>query len=452
MSVSLLWFRRDLRLHDSPALLDAAADGRPVAPVFVVDPALWGPAGLARRAYLARSLRSLDADLDGRLHVLQGDPVVEVVEAARRVEAESVHVSADFGPYGAQRDARVEVALAEAGIDLVRSGSAYAVAPGRVVKADGTPYRVFTPFYRAWVAHGWRRPAGDPSPAVTWLGPDRPAPLPEEPDLDGLELPAAGEAAARQRWADFRAEALAGYAEGRNRPDRPATSRLSPHLRWGEIHPRTLLADLGEQPAAETFRRELAWREFYADVLHQHPSSARTYLRPELAGMRFDRGPTARARLEAWQQGRTGYPLVDAGMRQLLAEGWMHNRVRMVVASFLVKDLHLEWTEGARWFMQHLVDGDLASNAHGWQWTAGTGTDAAPYYRVFNPVGQGLRFDPDGDYVRRYVPELRTVPGPGAHEPWTLPGGPPPGYPARIVDHAAERAEALDRYREATGG
>ena len=242
-------------------------------------------------------------------------------------------------------------------------------------------------------------------------------------------------------------------------PDLAATSGLSVHLKYGTIHPRTILADIAAHPAgrgagAASFVTELAWREFYADVLWHHPASAWTDLRPALHGMRYDdpdRDPRAAERLAAWQAGRTGYPFVDAGMRQLLAEGFVHNRVRMVVASFLVKDLHVWWVHGARWFMAHLRDGDVASNSHGWQWVAGTGTDAAPYFRVFNPVAQGRRFDPDGAYVRRYVPELAHVGGAAVHEPWAAPDGYAGGYPARLVDHAAEREEALARYAAARG-
>lgn len=444
---SVVWFRRDLRIHDNPAVL-AALDGvDEVVPLFVVDPALWEPAGAARRAYLVRSLRALDASMDDALVLRHGDPVRCVVDVAREVGAASVHVAADFGPYGARRDHAVEAALAEHGVALVRTGSPYAVSPGRVRKGDGSPYQVYSAFYRAWLRHGWRRPAASGDVEIPW---SRPVPCdgyPPEPDC-AATLPEAGERAADARWESFRADGLDGYEAERDRPDLDRSSRLSVHLKYGELHPRTLLLDLGDSRAHDTFRRELAWRELYADVLHHHPSSARTYLRPHFATMEHDDPHASADRLVAWQQGRTGYPFVDAGMRQLLAEGWMHNRVRMVVASFLVKDLHLEWQHGARWFMHHLVDGDLASNAHGWQWTAGSGTDAAPYFRVFNPVGQGLRFDPDGDYVRRHVPELRHLAGAAAHEPWATPDRHAPGYPERIVDHATERAVSLRRYGE----
>jgi deoxyribodipyrimidine photo-lyase len=440
-----MWFRRDLRLDDNPALLAAIAaaradgDGR-VVPLYVVDPVLWPAAGPVRQAYLSASLRALDSSMDDALllqHDAPEDCIPAVVAAAG---ATSVHVAADFGPYGTARDAAVEEALAD--VPLVRTGSAYAVAPGRVRKDDGTPYRVFTPYYRGWLRHGWRPPAS-PLPAnVDWWSPVPCDGHPEPPDLDGTVLPAAGERAALERWAQFRSGALAGYAAQRDRPDLDGTSMLSHHLKWGEIHPRTLLAGLGE--ADETFRRELCWREFYADVLAQAPASARTSLDGRFDElMRWEDGPAAATMLEAWRLGRTGYPFVDAGMRQLRAEGWVHNRVRMVVASFLVKDLHLPWQAGAREFMHWLRDADLASNAHGWQWTAGCGTDAAPFYRVFNPVLQGRKFDPDGDYVRRYVPELRHVPGGAVHEPWTATDGYAHDYPARVVDHGIERDIAL---------
>jgi deoxyribodipyrimidine photo-lyase len=221
---------------------------------------------------------------------------------------------------------------------------------------------------------------------------------------------------------------------------------MSAYLKYGCLHPRTLLADLGEDDGAMKLRGEMAWRDFYADVLWNRPESARQELLPAMAALEYDEGPEADRRFEAWATGRTGYPFVDAGMRQLLGEAWVHNRVRMVVASFLTKDLHLHWRRGARHFMQHLRDGDLASNQHGWQWVAGTGSDPAPYFRVFNPVKQGQDHDPAGDYIRRWVPELRDVQGKAVHEPWTLPGGPPGGYPLPVVDHAAERAESLRRY------
>jgi deoxyribodipyrimidine photo-lyase len=448
-----MWFRRDLRLHDNPALLAATADGATAVPLFVVDPALWKPAGAARRAYLARALAQLRGATHGALVCRYGDPVREVVAAARAAHAAAVQVAADYGPYGRRRDEQVARALAEYGIELVRTGSPYAVAPGRVRKSDGSPYRVFTPFSRAWAAHGWRRPASSATGSHFSRAGLAAGELPTAPVPAGVRLPDAGEHAALARWAAFRESGLDEYADQRDRPDLDATSRLSVHLKYGELHPRTLLADLAEHTGSgpDTYRNELCWREFYADVLFRRPDSARQAYRPELAGMQLDGGRDADQRFTAWAAGRTGYPIVDAAMRQLRDEGWMHNRMRMVAASFLVKDLHLDWTRGARHFLAHLVDADLASNNHGWQWMAGTGTDAAPYFRIFNPISQGKKFDPAGEYVRRYVPELRTVPGREVHEPWTLPGGLPEGYPDRIVDHAAERDEALRRYQVARG-
>ena len=440
---SVMWFRRDLRLSDNPALVAAAADG-PVLPLFVLDRALWGPAGPSRRSYLAASLRSLDASLrdrGGRLSVTEGDPVERVLAAAQAVGAERVHVAADLGPYGSERDVAVERTLAEHEIELVRTGSPYAVTPGRVTTGAGEPYRVFTPYHRAWADHGWRGPIDAPAD-VDWLEVESvEVPDPEAPA--GLTLPEAGEEAALRRWADF-LERVASYDEERDRPGVDGTSHMSVHLKWGEVHPRTLLADLSRlrSTGAATYRKELAWREFYADVLAARPDSARDYLRPEFARMRYDEPGD---QLAAWQEGRTGFPVVDAGLRQLRATGWMHNRVRMIVASFLVKDLHLEWQHGARHFLRWLVDGDLASNQHGWQWAAGCGTDAAPYFRVFNPTGQSRKFDPPAAYVKQWVPELADVADP--HEP-SADDRDRVGYPMPIVDHAAERREALERWEE----
>jgi deoxyribodipyrimidine photo-lyase len=442
---SVLWLRRDLRLGDHPALHAADADG-PVVALFVLDPHLLEPAGAARVAFLYRSLRSLAAELEdkgGRLVLRRGDPVRTVPRVAREAGAESVHISADFAPYGMRRDGAVAEALGDT--PLVRTGSPYAVSPGRVRKADGDAFQVFGAFSRAWREHGWPAPAKGIAGRVRWHTDLDGIVVPNDPRLPArLELPDSGEDAALRAWRRYRRATLGEYPEVRDRPDLDRTSRMSVYLKWGAIHPRTMLADLG--PGDETFRTELAWREFYAAVLHAWPDSAREYFRPELAGMRY--APARSKAFDAWRDGRTGFPIVDAGMRQLRAQGWMHNRVRMIVASFLVKDLHIEWQHGARHFMRHLVDGDLASNQHGWQWTAGTGTDPAPYFRVFNPVTQGRTFDPDGDYVRRWVPELRAVTGRAVHEPWTLPEQ-PHGYPDPIVDHAAERKVALERYDQA---
>jgi deoxyribodipyrimidine photo-lyase len=447
--VQILWFRRDLRLADHPALAEAARRG-PVLPLFVVDPA-FDRAGAPRRAFLDACLRSLDAEMGGALVLRHGDPVAVVPALAEEVGAAAVVASADFGPYGTRRDAAVAARLTEQGRRLDVVGSPYAVPPGTVRKADGTAYAVFTPFWRAWQAAGWG-PAL-PVPEVAWHGaPHVPCDgYPAAPD-PGCTLPPAGERAAHDRLDAFLASAIDDYADRRDQPGVEGTSRLSPYLRWGCLHPRQVLARLGSGRGHEAFARELCWREFYADVLHHRPETAWRNLQPKMDALPVDTGAAARERFARWAAGQTGYPIVDAGMRELAATGWMHNRVRMIVASFLVKDLHVPWQWGARHFLDHLVDGDLASNNHGWQWTAGTGTDAAPYFRVFNPVSQGQRFDADSTYIRRWVPELAHVAGSDVHAPWQSRRGTPLGYPPPMVDHAVERAEALRRYAVVTGG
>ena len=439
---SIMWFRRDLRTGDNPALLEAIAAADEIVPVFILDKKLIGASGSKRLAYLGQSLRALDESLGNTLHVMVGDQVDVLKDLMQRYGASTVHISTEFEPYGAARDNRVEAE----GIPLVRSGSPYAVAPGRVLKpSDATPYKVYTPFYRAWCVHGWRKPAATPKniSAVNPQSTDRN--FPDWPLPDGVEITPAGEKAALNRWKYFQKNGLDNYDEGRNLAGIDGTSKLSAHLKWGEIHPRTLLANLGESKAHDTFRKEIAWREFYADVLFNNPHTEKDYYSPKFAEMRYDQPD---AKFEAWKIGKTGYPFVDAAMRQLVHEGWMHNRTRMVVASFLVKDLHLEWQLGADFFMEHLVDFDVASNAHGWQWTAGSGTDASPYYRVFNPIEQGKRFDANGDYIRKYVPELAHLTAAEIHEPWLFLDGYSKGYSERIVDHATERLESLARLQE----
>ncbi len=456
-SPALLWFRRDLRLDDHPALLAAAAGGRRVLGLFVLDPTLLAGSGEPRVRFLHSCLQALSASMNGRLLVVEGDPVERVPEIARHVGAAEVHVSADFMPYGRRRDKAVSDALGD--IPVIATGSPYAVTPGRVTKNDGSNYAVYTPFFRAWSEHGYPKPAASGAsvdfvhgPRVDVPGRVAVADLPGLPlhGDDAPDLPQGGEAEALRRWAEFRDGPLADYKTERDRPDHAGTSRLSAYLKYGCVHPRTLLADLKAHPSegAVTYRQEIAWRDFYADVVFHNPRSTWSSIDPAVDKLQYDSGDVADAHLEAWKAGRTGYPYIDAAMRQLLAEGWMHNRARMGVASFLIKDLHLPWQVGAQHFMRHLVDGDLSSNNHGWQWAAGAGPQAAPFYRVFQPVTQGQRHDPAGDYVRRYVPERRGVDGKAVHTPWELPDGLPDGYPERIVDHAAERLEALRRWEQ----
>ena len=445
MPSNLLWFRRDLRLHDLPPLLEAAADGADVLGCFILDPRLEQSSGARRLQFLGDSLRVLNDTMGGRLLILRGRPEERIPELCAHVGAPAVHVSADFSPFGARRDAAVSAALAEAGVAWQATGSPYLVSPGRVTKDDGTPYKVFTPFFARWKEVGWRAPAASEAIDVTWVDPaGLPANLERVAAPDpGVTLDLeAGEPAALRQWSEFLAGGLENYSEDRNRPDKPGTSRMSAHLKFGTIHPRTMVKDLNiRETGAGAYLRELAFRDFYADVLNQWPRSAWWNWNANFDTIDVDTDTSAEKRFEAWKQGRTGYPIVDAGMRELAGSGFMHNRVRMIVASFLVKDLHLPWQWGARWFLDQLVDGDMANNQHGWQWCAGSGTDAAPYFRVFNPTAQGEKFDPAGAYVRRWVPELADVAD--VHK---LKGGRPPGYPEPIVDHAAERTEALARY------
>jgi deoxyribodipyrimidine photo-lyase len=396
------WFRRDLRVGDNPALEQAGADA---VGVFIHDPRLAG-VGAVRRRYLDGALEELGGIRP--LEIRAGDPADILIALAAQCGARDVFCTADTTGFAARRDAGVAQRLAAEGIRLHMVDTPYAVPPGELHTKSGGGFRVFTPFYKAWLARGWAPPSSD-----------------------------AADTRALRNWRGFARDGLTQYRARRDRPDLSGTSRLSAALHFGQIHPRTMLAGI-PGVATDPFARQLAWREFCAEVLWQRPDAAWVSL-----DGRFDTHMTYSdndEHFEAWAHGRTGYPFVDAGMRQLLAEGWMHNRLRMVTASFLVKDLHLPWQRGARWFLTHLVDADVANNQLGWQWVAGCGTDAAPYFRIFNPVTQGRRFDPDGAYIRRYVPELAEVDDP--HEPGLLAAD----YPAPIVDHRVEREEALARF------
>lgn len=439
---AVLWFRRDLRLADHPALLAAAeADGEVLA-CYVLDPGLAG-AGARRLRYLYDALTELRTALDDRLLILAEDPRTAIPRIVDAVGASSVHVSEEFTPFAARRDAAVRSALGD--VEWVATGSPYLVTPGRVTKSDGTPFKVFTPFFAAWRDHGWREPADSSAKSAAWIDPaevsgglaDLPA---AEADIDLT----AGESAARQQWQRFVDDGLKSYADHRNRLDVTGTSRMSAHLKFGTIHPRTLAAAIGRGEGPQAYLRELAFRDFYAAVLHAWPESAWWNWNKTFDAIEVDDGNDAEAAFAAWKAGATGFPVVDAGMRQLAATGFLPNRVRMIAASFLVKDLHLPWQWGARWFLDQLVDGDMANNQHGWQWVAGSGTDAAPYFRVFNPSLQGAKFDPSGAYVRRWVEELADLPA--EVDVHRLGADRPEGYPEPIVDHKQERAEALRRY------
>ena len=451
----VFWFRRDLRLQDNVALNEAVfgakqdGDNR-VCGLYVVNTDDFYSLSGIRQWSLFESLAALGASMGGKLTIQHAGKNLGLGEAIAQVAiaagAKTVHATRAYDPTGIAEQNAVGLALKAKGVFLQLDDSYYAVAPGTVQKPDGSPYRVYTPFFNNWFKAGWSAPVAlakgfDWYEPVSCHGkpqPNKPAPF----------KVIAGEAFALRTWRRFQDRALFSYDELRNRADLSGTSHLSHALSFGEIHPRTLLAGLADSAGHNVFRKEIAWREFYADVLWHNQHTATDYYEPRFKQMRYDQGPDAKAKLVAWQQGKTGFPMVDAGMRQLLSTGWMHNRVRMIVASFLVKDLHLEWQQGAAWFEQHLSDFDPASNAHGWQWTAGCGTDASPYYRVFNPVMQGYKFDPDGNYVRRYIPELAHIDGSAVHEPWLLVDGLSKGYPAPIVDHAKEREESLRRLEE----
>jgi deoxyribodipyrimidine photo-lyase len=448
MSTSVWWVRRDIRLGDNGALQSAAAAGT-VVPLFVWEDNLLAGAGDFRRAFLFDALESLDDSVGRALIYRDGPAVTAVPEFCRLVGADTVHITEDFAPWGRARDAEVERALAASGVRLVRADTPYVIAPGTVRKDDGTPLKVFTPFYKRWLTHRWSS-FGDGAVEFAdhrdlCAGPRR-----REGFQAASPVPA-GESAAWRRFDEWSSRAMDRYKDDRNNPALDGTSMMSPYLKFGVVHPRQLLDRLDATSGAEHFRSEIAWREFYADVLFHQPRTAWENLQPKMDAIKVDTDDAARERFAVFCRGETGYPVVDAGIRQMIATGWMHNRVRMIVASFLVKDLHLPWQWGARFFMEHLVDGDIASNNHGWQWTAGTGTDAAPYFRVFNPTSQGAKFDPSGDYVRRFVPELADVDSKHIHDPSGLGLLAPEGYPAPMVDHAAERNEALARYKKVSG-
>lgn len=442
MSV-IFWYRKDLRVGDHPALRMAIDSGSEVFAVVTADQLGTPFASLseARRLSLISSWRNLNADLEEKLLVLESPK--DLIEYANRVSAKKVFASRVYDTNGMAELTAIGADLKSSGIELVLGPGNYAIAPGTVKKSDGTSYRVYTPFFNEWVKLNPGMPFE--SPDLSTLQNHLSSAPAMDIDLEVSSGTPAGENFALVTLRRFVDHRVKDYADNRNRADLGGTSHLSHALSHGEIHPRTILALLPNGAGGDVFLKEIAWREFYADILYQRPETLSEYLNPAFAGMRYNEPGTDFA---AWKNGQTGYPMVDAGMRQLATTGWMHNRVRMIVASFLIKDLHIEWQHGASWFEQNLTDFDPASNSHGWQWTAGCGTDASPYYRIFNPTGQGLKFDPNGDYVRKYVPELRHLSGAEVHEPWNHTHGYSMGYPKRIVDHATERLESLERLEE----
>ncbi|PZT73460.1 MULTISPECIES: cryptochrome/photolyase family protein [unclassified Streptomyces] len=455
MTVAVVLFTADLRLHDHPPLRAALASADEVVPLFVRDDAIEA-AGFGvpnRRAFLADCLRDLDAglrDRGGRLVVRSGDVAAEVCAIAAETGADEVHVAADISGYARRREERLRAALESAGRRLrVHDGVVTAVAPGAVTPAASDHFAVFTPYFRRWSGERLREVFGAPRAVRVPSGP-RSEEIPARAAVDGVSegLAEGGERAARKAFAAWRRGGLEAYAERSDDLAADATSRLSPHLHFGTLSPVELVHRARETggAGAEAFVRQLCWREFHHQVLAARPAASREDYRTKHDRWRSE--PEAAAEIEAWRRGRTGYPVVDAAMRQLRHEGWMHNRGRLLTASFLTKTLYVDWRVGARHFLDLLVDGDIADNQLNWQWMAGTGTDSRPN-RVLNPVAQGRRLDPDGAYVRRWVPELAAVAGSAVHEPWKLAGEERERleYPEPVV----ELAEGLDRFRRARG-
>jgi deoxyribodipyrimidine photo-lyase len=470
MPVTIVWFRRDLRLDDNPALAAAAAGGA-VVPLYIHAPdeaAPWAPGG-ASRWWLHGSLTSLAAALAkaGADLVVRRGPSLETLRTvARATGATRVVWNRLREPALVARDTVIKKELAAVGLEVESFNGSLLHEPAHVATKEGRPYQVFTPFWRALLSRD--------EPDVPRAAPRKLTPAAKGAGLASVPIEslgllpridwagtmrttwAPGEAAARKRLDRFLDRGLAGYGTERDRPDHDGTSALSPHLHFGEISPRRIwhaVRDaVGGKPAAkitgspEVYLRELGWREFASHLLHHFPHTPDAPLRQQYAAFPWVDDPVG---LEAWQRGRTGFPIVDAGMRQLWATGWMHNRVRMIVASFLVKDLRISWLEGARWYFDTLVDADLAANTLGWQWAAGCGADAAPYFRIFNPTSQGEKFDPDGAYVRKWVPELARLDADVIHEPVAAKPLERNGlvlgrdYPEPIVDHAEARKAAL---------
>ncbi len=463
-SVSIHWFRRDLRLTDNTALQKAHSESVQVIPVYILSD--WKEhhewTGPNRQFFLCGCLASLAANLeaiDSKLIIRSGDALKELEKLLKETKAEAIYTNADIDPFGKEVEKKLAKLCEKLKVVFHVCKDAVLHAPEEALKDDGTPYRVFTPYSKRWLNLEKSPPLGK----VRTLGPKPDFPSQDPPTLahwklsePAAKIPTPGERAARERMKDFvSGQRIQNYKDGRNIPSRHDTSGLSPDLRYGLISIRELYLLCQQAEAAttspkaresiQTYIKELAWREFYVAVLHYWPEVLETDFNPEFRQVRWD---SADKDFEAWQQGKTGFPIVDAGMRQLLATGWMHNRLRMITAMFLTKDLHCHWMLGEKFFMQQLVDGEIASNNGGWQWSAGTGADAAPYFRIQNPWLQSKRFDPEGEYIKMWVPELKDVPAEKLHEP-PGDGGPlAKGYPLPIVDHHEERDKTLVRFKE----
>ncbi len=467
-STAIVWFRRDLRLEDNPALAQACRDHDCVIPLYVFDPEAegsWAPGG-ASRWWLHKSLSALAQDLsrrDSRLILACGDTGAVLERVLKETEAQAIYWNRNYEPAFVERDTRLKKSLKDQGVSVNSQASSLLFEPWEVLKADETPYLVFTPFWKQ-MQKRWTPPDATTLPSKL----PSPQSWPDSLEVDDLELLPKqdwasefdqrwepGESGGQKRLESFVEETVAGYDEGRDRPGESGTSRLSPHLHFGEISPGQVVRALdesGQLPSGKgrwSFLREIAWREFSAHLLFHHPKLPEEPLKDQFASFPWRDKKDYGDDLRAWQKGQTGIPMVDAGMRELWQTGWMHNRVRMIVASFLTKNLLVPWQEGARWFWDTLVDADLANNTAGWQWTAGCGADAAPYFRVFNPVLQGQKFDPKGDYVRRWCPELAGRSDRELHEPV---GQNDAEGSAAIVDLKGSRERALAAYEEIKRG
>jgi deoxyribodipyrimidine photo-lyase len=468
----IYWFRQDLRLTDLPGLQAAVATGRPVLPCYIYDtetPGAWAP-GAASRWWLHHSLASLSSDiaaLGGELLIRRGSAANCLQELAEEIDAAAIHCSRAYEPWAANLERTLHEGCQPRGRDFRRFGGSLLFEPENIHNQAGKPFKVFTPFWKNCLQQVEPLPPVMLDPEIRFcasgagLALEDLGLLPRDPDWAShwTDLWQPGEAGAQQRLAVFLAQGIQDYSEGRNHPSRETTSRLSPHIHFGEISPRQIWHAARKAAAsgpeleqqADKFLSEMGWREFSAHLLFHFPTLPEAPFKPHFEKFPWLGSPAA---LEAWQKGQTGYPIVDAGMRELWQTGYMHNRVRMIVASFLTKHLLIPWRAGENWFWDTLVDADLASNASGWQWVAGSGADASPYFRIFNPTLQGERFDADGDYVRRWVPELAGLPNRYLHQPEAAPAqvladaGVEPGvdYPLPLVNHKEAREAALAAY------
>lgn len=458
MPLNIHWFRKDLRLTDNPALTASAASGE-IVPLYILDPDQLTLMGVASQVWLHASLTRLQKTLDGRLMILAGKPQDVLPKLVRDLGATQVSWTRRYDPYGIDVDQQLKTQLQEKGTEVVSLNGSLLWEPWDVQKPDGTPYRVFTPFYKRGCAAAPLPRLPLPAPQLqiaafdtrqnASLSPLLPQINWHQEVLSGWQPGEAGAAKALQRVVD---RALTGYKEGRDFPALQATSRLSPHLHFGEISPNQIWqasSNLPATPDTAHFKSELAWREFSYHLLYRHPT-----LETDNLNSKFDPFPWREAPqdLLRWQRGQTGIPIVDAGMRELWQTGYMHNRVRMIVASFLTKNLKLHWRHGLAWFHDTLFDADPANNAASWQWVAGSGADAAPYFRIFNPVTQARKFDPDGVYIKTYVPELAHLPPKHIHAPWEAPAdllsSQTGQYPSPLVDLKDSREAALSAYSQ----